>query len=555
MVEINSMSRQKIGYAVMAQYTEQPLLEYRDNPLIEALPPIFSLEEVMDQLCFYPDYDSRERQLEAHYRFHCIQRLFRYFQPLPQHLELERRFSILLRQGYMSRNPHQREYAIQLQDIYECIKKSDISQYKNDFRTTASGFTMIGISGIGKTTAIERILSLYPQVIVHESPLNIHQITWLKLDCPFDGSLKGLCIDFFIKVDSLLGTNYHKKFGSKSSSIDSMLPRMAQVANLHSIGALIIDEIQHLSLAKGGGSDKMLNFFVTLVNTIGIPVILVGTMKAVSILQSEFRQARRGSGRGDMVWNMMMNDEEWEVLIEGMWEYQWTKKEIPLTQEIKDVLHEESQGIIDIAVKLYMLAQMSAISTGKEMVNATLIRQVGKESLKLVRPMLDALKSGDPKKIAAYEDIRPIDIEEYKDKYLSQLPSQEKIRIQRKSEANKRHASEGNLLELVVLELIKLDIDPVVAKNAADQVLSKLGDGVTKAEALKEAMRIILSVEQNPVVEAKKKQRQKRKMNSLEMEPDDLRLIVSNGKINKQSGYEALKEKGFIQSPIHKFKF
>ena len=36
------------------------------------------------------------------------------------------------------------------------------------------------------------------------------------------------------------------------------------------VGILVIDEIQHLSEAKGGGSDKMLNFFVTLVNTIGL---------------------------------------------------------------------------------------------------------------------------------------------------------------------------------------------------------------------------------------------------------------------------------------------
>ncbi len=79
-----------------------------------------------------------------------------------------------------------------------------------------------------------------------------------------------------------------------------MMPRMAQLAMNHSLGLLVIDEIQHLSLAKSGGSEKMLNFFVNLVNTIGVPVVLIGTMKALSVLQSEFRQARRGSGQGDM---------------------------------------------------------------------------------------------------------------------------------------------------------------------------------------------------------------------------------------------------------------
>ncbi len=37
----------------------------------------------------------------------------------------------------------------------------------------------------------------------------------------------------------------------------------------------------------------MLNFFVTLVNTIGLPVILVGTPKARDIFEKDFRSARR----------------------------------------------------------------------------------------------------------------------------------------------------------------------------------------------------------------------------------------------------------------------
>ena len=34
------------------------------------------------------------------------------------------------------------------------------------------------------------------------------------------------------------------------------------------------------------------------------------------------------------------------------------------------------------------------------------------DSLRLVRPMLEALKSGIPSEIAKYEDIRPIDMDE-----------------------------------------------------------------------------------------------------------------------------------------------
>jgi hypothetical protein len=240
--------------------------------------------------------------------------------------------------------------------------------------STASGFTVIGMSGVGKTTAMEKVLSLYPQQILHTQykgePLFLTQLVWAKIDCPFDGSLKGLCLSFFAYVDRILGTSYSKKFSSDRMTVDAALPRMAQIATTHCLGLLVIDEIQHLSQAKSGGSDKMLNFFVTLVNTIGVPVVLIGTTKAMSVLQSEFRQARRGSGQGDLLWDRMKNDLSWEIMLRAMWKNQWTRNQTPLTAELKDILYDESQGIIDIAVKLYAMAQMKAIADGTETITA-----------------------------------------------------------------------------------------------------------------------------------------------------------------------------------------
>lgn len=61
----------------------------------------------------------------------------------------------------------------------------------------------MGFSGIGKSSVVERILSLYPQVLLHKSPVNRLQVVWIKLNCPHDGSLKTLCMDFFTKVDNI----------------------------------------------------------------------------------------------------------------------------------------------------------------------------------------------------------------------------------------------------------------------------------------------------------------------------------------------------------------
>lgn len=136
--------------------------------------------------------------------------------------------------------------------------------------------------------AVEEILQLYPQVLYHSHyqgrDFTRAQIVWLKIECPYDGSTKGLCVNFFQAIDGLIGTNYEENFATGRRTLDEMMPNMARVASIHGIGVLVIDDIQFLSQAKSGGSSRMLNFFTYLVNTAGVPVLLISTYKARRIL-------------------------------------------------------------------------------------------------------------------------------------------------------------------------------------------------------------------------------------------------------------------------------
>jgi hypothetical protein len=534
---MSNIQQKGISNAEVANYREQELVDYRDNPLIEALPTVLSAEDAFDQLCYLPVYDGKERLLSPHLRYHAIPRLQRFFQPVMQHLDLEQRFSRLLRYGYVGRNPRTPEYTKQLNVAHQ-VMNGQATPY--DIRSTASSFTLMGFSGIGKTTAIERILSLYPQLIIHKHPLNLTQIVWLKLNCPHDGSLKSLCMDFFIKVDRLLGTNYYERFGGKRNSISSMVTRMGQIARLHCIGALIIDEIQHLLTAKDSGSEKMMNFFVTLVNEIGVPVMMIGTMRARSVLQQDFRQARRGSGQGDMVWQQMKKDEDWDVLIESMWDYQWTKHPVELTEEINNTLYEQSQGIVDIAVKLFALSQGRAIETGEETITPAMIRKVAKDDLKLVQPMLRALKSGLLSEIEKYEDIMPIDIEEYLQHRQTKIDLKATIQKKKVKQAEERQKNEASLLEKVILALISLEIEAKLAEKAATRVM-KQHLGLSQVEAMQKALAYI--EEQQKIKERKK---DKPDVNKLQQ-------IIDEGKKEGKSAYDSLKESGYIKPLSAKF--
>lgn len=400
-----------------AAYRDPVLPEYRGNPLIEALPDIFSSEDTMRYLTCRARYDEAERSLDAKYRLHCLARLaHEYYQPLSQHFYIESKISVCIRQGYRNRNPLERGYALMANEMYAAMKEKRPVRPVPGYHPNASGFTIIGVSGVGKSTAVERILNLYPQVIEHTeyngSPLPVTQLVWLKLDCPHNGTLGGLCYGFFEMVDKVLGTTYYDEYKRSRITIDSMMILMERIAQEYYLGVLVIDELQHLANAKSG-SDAMLNFFVTLVNTIGVPVILIGTSKAAPILQGEFRQARRGTGLGSLIWNRMEQGADWDLLARTMWGYQWTKEKVPPSQEMLDALYQETQGIVVLAVVLYALVQDEAILNEKEAFSVEDFQKAARKRMALVQPMIEAIRKNDKKRIEQYADITTIVLEQF----------------------------------------------------------------------------------------------------------------------------------------------
>jgi hypothetical protein len=395
------------------------------------------------------------------------------------------------------------------------------------YSPAGSGFTIIGLSGVGKTSAVTRVLNLYPQVIVHmryqDTPLVLKQIVWLKLDCPHDGLVKGLCMEFFEAVDRAAGTGYFELYAKRSATIDVLMLRMEQIARLHCIGVLVIDEIQHLRLAKGGGSEKMLNFLVTLVNKIGIPVVLIGTTLAMEVLQSEFRQARRSSGhQGDLLWDRMKNDVSWDIFVSTMWKNQWTKQIVPLNDDFKNALYYESQGITDIAVKLYAMAQIRAIGLQTDTLTPDDFRAVASEKLGLLKPALDALRSGDKKRIAAIGDIAPISIEDYYASYLSMLPpTAENIPEKR---------DKITLPEQAVLNLLAFGVEPAQAKRLVGKAMAGNPDEKTLPGLMRSAYTLDIAETENP-------------------NPASNETGTSDD-VRNASDYEGMKEAGLVGNPL-----
>ncbi len=406
---------------VRAIYNDTGISQYQGNPLIEALPPILDRRQLKDGLSGKIAFRATDIYLDGKTRVHVISQLLDgFFQPLSRHIELETKLSVMLRQGYVGRNLATGDLNTHIQNGYERVMQGDLGVFRYDHvESTAKSLAFIGCSGSGKTSSLNRILATYPQLIYHEK-FNYTQIVFLKIDCPHDGSLKSLCHNFFREIDSVLATNYVRRYVEKRHSVETLIAMMAHVANTHAIGLLLIDEIQHLSVKHSGGAERMLNFFVTLVNEISVPVVMVGTPKARSIFELDLRSARRGAGFGAILWEPLskpsveqdISRTEWGAFTSRLWKYQWlTKASSEIPDEIRDTWYDLSQGIMDVVIKLFVLSQIRAVVTGIERITPQLMKKVYQDELKPIHPMIDALRSGDVTKIARYSDLTVPDVD------------------------------------------------------------------------------------------------------------------------------------------------
>ncbi|ERI95231.1 cysteine protease domain, YopT-type [Clostridiales bacterium oral taxon 876 str. F0540] len=395
--------------AVEAEYKVQPIEEYNSNPFIQALPEMQNKEGIVRGLVLNQPFNIEERNLDASIRIHILQRIYKVFLPLPIHLEVWRTIDTLIRQGYVARNPYDKEYRRYLNEVGGNISKRAYEiNARSSFTTTASCGLLAGFSGMGKTSCVNRVLSNFPQIICHNyykgGHFNQLQLTWLRLEAP--SSLKSLAIQFFVKTDELLGTNNFKRYMTKNLSTDALLSLMQVVCNNIGLGLIVLDEVQNLNRNSVA---QIMGFLTGLINSCGVPILFVGTPASYDIFSNELRIARRVTGNSEIIWNSMDNDNQFKLLLKGIWRYQWTIKPIDLTDDMVNLFYYFTQGISDLVVKLFINTQKYAIESGSEKITEALVNKVAEEQFKFIKPMIEAIRSGNEYKINEYEDIRRID--------------------------------------------------------------------------------------------------------------------------------------------------
>lgn len=523
----------KIVTPFEAVYTERKIGIYKNNPYIEALPPMLDRPDVIKMIASFPDYDKEERMLGVTERKLMVQTLFDFYYPIDRSLEMYEKITALLCTGYSARNPFKKEFYQQTKYVKNAANYPYQTQRIKQSSASNNGLAVVGISGIGKTSAIEQVLSLYPQCIVHkqykEYKCSFLQLVYLKLECPYDGSIKALCKQFFYELTMLFGENSYSYHLRGDMVTKEYLEKMKLVVHQLGLGMLIIDEVQNLREAKGKEREQMLNFFVSLRNELNIPVILVGTPKTYPILQGDFRNTRRGIGQGGIEWGVLEKDNPFlKKLVRGMWRYQWTNVETPLTQEIEDVLYDECQGITDILIKIYMMVQLRAMDKKDETITPELIRKTAKKDFALIQPMIEAIRKNDLEAFGRFEDIRPANMENLIQQHILESSKNQEVILHRRMLKDLQKQQQKTFKEELFNKLFELGYPKTRIKAAVKITLNELENDLDIEKG------VVIAKGYIETTYASKKKRN--------ISQDDLR----NAPDNNLDVYEEIKQKGHI---------
>jgi hypothetical protein len=402
-------------YIVEARYAEQRIPHFRGNPLICALPPTPTDEELAERLFDLPQFAQEQREWPTSDRLHMVSQLSRFLSPLDRHFRLARGFDTLMRNGYVDRAPRTAEHVQVYQRLYEAQQQGRAFSSEFSRPTDAQlSSALIGWSGTGKTSTIRRIFAQYPQAIYHPK-YGITQIPYLHIECPHDGiSVKGLATSILRKLDLFVpDANYYDLYLKRPGTGETLLNHCARAMHNHFVGVLVVDEIQNLKNA-GRTKTTLMSALVTAANELKVPIVFVGTNKAVKVLGIDLSGGRRSSGAGSPVWTALARSgdiahpSEWEDFLASLWPFQWLREPVELNQYLANYMFECCQGIPDIAIKLFACAQWRAMLDGTESFTIDTLTAVMESELVRVTPMLDAIRSDDMEALNQFEDIAPL---------------------------------------------------------------------------------------------------------------------------------------------------
>ena len=329
-----------------------------NNDFTNFLPEMKTGDNLISALTVLPDYNESVRLQNKAIRLVALSDVYKIYLP-----------------SSMSTEIYSKLYLALIRSMQKKISKAAIQQRNENHKAIthqdyngilggSDSFTIIGTSGIGKSSAINRSIELLCEngIIEIDKPYS-KIIPCLVVQCPFDSSVKGLLLEILRQVDETINSDYYKKASKGRITTDMLIGNVSQVA-LNHIGLLIVDEIQNVVNSKNGRN--LVGMLTQLINNSGISICMVGTPECTVFFEQAMQLARRSVG---LQYQSLEYNNDFYNFCCNLFLYQYTSHKTEISDAIIRWLYEHSGGVISIVVSLIHDAQEIAILNGSESLN------------------------------------------------------------------------------------------------------------------------------------------------------------------------------------------
>ncbi len=369
----------------------------RLTEIVKALPEMMAGKELLSAMTALPDYNDSIREESEAVRLMALSDLYQVYIPSQMSLEIYSKLYLALLRSLQKKGSK-----IAIRQQYENHKAVRQQEYSGIIGGSDS-FTIIGTSGIGKSTAISKALDLITAsgIIEVKEPF-VKVIPCIVVQCPFDSSVKGLLLEILRKVDECLGSKYYERAVRTRSTTDMIIGSVSQVA-LNHIGLLIVDEIQNVANSKNGKS--LIGALTQLINNSGISICMVGTPESAVFFEQAMQLARRSLG---LYYGRLEYDRYFCDLCCTLFSYQYVKRHTDITPTIIEWLYEHSSGIVSVVVSLIHDAQEIAILDGSEELSIETLNEAYQKRLSLLHAYIEPIKKRVSSSVKPKKIIEPI---------------------------------------------------------------------------------------------------------------------------------------------------
>ena len=369
------------------------------SEVINFLPRMKSGNKLLAALEVLPEYNNDICFADVSTRLMALSDIYKIYIPSQMSLEIYSKLYLALLRSMQKKGT---KLAIQQRNQnYKAI----IQQEYSGIIGGSDSFTIIGTSGIGKSSAISRAITLITENKVIETKNPYTNIALcIVVQCPFDSSVKGLLLEILRKVDEMIDSKYYQNALRARTTTDMLIGNVSQVA-LNHIGLLVVDEIQNVCNSKNGKS--LVGMLTQLINNSGISICMVGTPESAVFFEQAVQLARRSLG---LRYDVMGYGEDFKKFCEIVFFYQYVKTRTEITDGIMEWLYEHTSGNISVVVSLIHDAQEIAILNGKEVLNLEALNEAYQKRLSMLHGFIHVEQKKQTSKPKKKVSIMSVDV-------------------------------------------------------------------------------------------------------------------------------------------------